>query len=458
MKTIPVEKNKEYIVEIIDQGCEGEGISKIDGYTIFIPGAIKGEKVKILIVKVNTSYAYGKIMQIILPAESRVENDCNTYKRCGGCNLRHIRYEDTLELKRNIVQNLVNKGLSQKIEVNKVIGMEKPFNYRNKAQYPVGYNKNGEIVTGIYAERTHDIIEIEECAIQQTISQRIAKWIIEYMKENHILAYNEKTTKGAIRHIVIKVGLHTKQIMCILVTNEKDIPKEKEMTRALLQEFKNIKTIVKNINTKNTNVILGKENKILYGNGYIEDKLGEYTFKISPLSFYQINPVQTEKLYNIAIESAKLTKKDTALDLYCGIGTIGIFASKEAQMVYGIEIVEQAIEDAKENAKINNVENIKFYCGDVEKVLDKIINENKTKPDVIFVDPPRKGLDGVTIQNILKYAPSRVVYISCNPATLVRDLKLLEEKYSINKIQPVDMFPYTSHVECVTVLQLKENS
>ena len=265
MKTIPVEKNKEYIVEIIDQGCEGEGISKIDGYTIFIPGAIKGEKVKILIVKVNTSYAYGKIMQIILPAESRVENDCNTYKRCGGCNLRHIRYEDTLELKRNIVQNLVNKGLSQKIEVNKVIGMEKPFNYRNKAQYPVGYNKNGEIITGIYAERTHDIIEIEECAIQQTISQRIAKWIIEYMKENHILAYNEKTTKGAIRHIVIKVGLRTKQIMCILVTNEKDIPKEKEMTRALLQEFKNIKTIVKNINTKNTNVILGKENKILYG-------------------------------------------------------------------------------------------------------------------------------------------------------------------------------------------------
>jgi 23S rRNA (uracil1939-C5)-methyltransferase len=454
-KDIPIKKNEEYIVDIIDYGCDGEGIAKIDNFTVFIPGALKGERIKILIVKVNVSHAFGKVLEVINSSCKRQEADCTTYKRCGGCNLRHIKYEETLNIKREIVQNLINKTLEKKIIPNETIGMEKPFNYRNKAQYPVGYNKNGEIVTGIYANRSHDIIELNSCAIQLPVSQEIAKFIIEFMKNNNISPYNEVTRKGTIRHIVVKVGIHTNEIMCVIVTNERKIPKEKELVNMLVEKFNNIKTIVKNINNKNTNVIMGLENEILYGNGYIQDKLGEFTFNISPLSFYQINPIQTEKLYDIAIKKANLTKDDIVLDLYCGIGTIGIFASPYVKKVYGIEIVEQAIENAKENAKINNVNNISFYCGDVENSLENVIKKEKIIPNVVFVDPPRKGLDNNTIQNIINLKPEKLVYISCNPATLVRDLKEFEHIYNVNEIQPVDMFPFTSHVECVSVLYLK---
>lgn len=454
MDNIPLKKNEEYIVDIIDNGYEGEGIAKINNFTIFIPGTIKGEKIKILIVKVNSSYAFGKILEILEKSNTRTESDCSTYKRCGGCNLRHIRYEDTLILKKDIVQNLVDKTLNTQIKVKETIGMDNPYYYRNKAQYPIGYDKDGKITTGVYAARSHEIIPINQCQIQQPISQKIAKWIINFMQENGITAYNEQTTKGVIRHVVIKVGIHTNEVMCILVTNEKNIPKEAQLVKGLIKNFNNITTIVKNINTKNTNVILGKENIVLYGNGYITDMLGEYTFKISPLSFYQINPIQTEKLYNLAIQSANLNKNESILDLYCGIGTIGIFASKKVKQVYGIEIIPQAIKDAEENAKINNIKNIKFFCGDVEKVLDEIVKKEKVKPNVIFVDPPRKGLDNNTVQNILNYAPEKIIYISCNPATLVRDLKVFEQKYDIKEIQPVDMFPFTSNVECVAVLQL----
>lgn len=455
MDKIPVEKNKEYVVDIIDHGYEGEGVAKIEQYTIFIPGAIKGEKVKILIIKVNTSHAFGKVVEILEKSDSRQEGDCNSYTRCGGCNLRHMKYEDTLKLKTNIVQNLVNKTLEDKIEVQETIGMEEPFHYRNKVQYPVGYNKDNEIVTGVYAKRSHQIVETNNCGIQQPISEKIAKFVVDFMKENYIEPYNEEKGSGVIRHIVVRVGIHTKQVMCIIVTNKKTFAKEKELVKELIQNFKEIKTIVKNINMKNTNVIMGLENHNLYGDGYIEDTLGEYTFKISPLSFYQINPIQTEKLYNLAIQKANLNKDDIALDLYCGIGTIGIFASKYVKKVYGIEIVEQAIKDAKENASINNVDNIEFYCGDVEKVLKNIIQKEDITPNVIFIDPPRKGLDKTTIESILDIKPERVIYISCNPATLVRDLKHLSEEYKIKNIQPVDMFPYTSHAELVCRLDLK---
>ena len=450
-----IKKNEIYPVTAVDDGFGGEGIAKIDNFTVFIHGAMKGEKVKILIVKVNTSHAFGKVLEIIEPSKQRKDLDCNTYKRCGGCNLRHMNYEETLKLKKEIVQNLVNKTLEQKIKVKDTIGMEKPFFYRNKAQYPVGYNKNGEIVTGIYAARTHEIIELDSCAIQMPISQQIAKFMISFMKENQISAYNEKTGKGAIRHIVVKVGIHTGEVMCIIVTNQKNIPNEKQLVESLKENFPQIKTIVKNINQKNTNVIMGQENEVLYGTGYIQDKLGNFVFNISPLSFYQINPLQTEKLYNTAIQNANLTKEDIVLDLYCGIGTIGTFASPYVKQVYGIEIVEQAIEDAKQNAKLNKIDNIQFYCGDVEQILENVLEKEKTIPNVIFVDPPRKGLDNHTIENILKIKPERFVYISCNPATLVRDLKAFEETYEIKQIQPVDMFPFTNHVECVAVLKFK---
>ena len=301
-------------------------------------------------------------------------------------------------------------------------------------------------------------------AVQNPISKKIATEVLEFVKENNVNVYNEETGKGLLRHLIVKVGIKTNEVMCVIVLNEEKFEKEQELVKLLIEKFnkddKNefkIQTIVKNINTKNTNVILGDKNIVLYGDGYIKDKLGNYVFKISPMSFYQTNPIQTEVLYNKAIEAAKLKKSDVVLDLYCGIGTIGIYASSFVSKVYGIEIVEQAIEDAKENAMINNIENIKFKCGAVENILEDLIKEENIAPNIVFVDPPRRGLDKNTIDNILKLRPEKVIYISCNPATMVRDINMMEGEYQIKEIQPVDMFPYTSHVECCSVLYLKNS-
>ena len=449
-----IKKNQEYIVDIIDYGMDGEGIAKIDNFTIFIPNAMKGEKVKILIVKVLTSHAYGKLIEIIEKSSYRLDSDCDTYQRCGGCDLRHIEYEETLNIKQNMVQNLVNKTLNKKIQVKQTIGMGNPYYYRNKAQFPVGINKQNEKVVGVFAKRSHEIIPIQDCMLQNTISQKIAFAIQKFITEKNISVYDEETQEGLLRHIVIKIGIRTHEIMCILVINGTKLPYEQELVEMLVKAY-NVKTIVKNINTKNTNVILGEENIIIHGDGYIYDILGDYTFKISPMSFYQVNPVQAEVLYNTAIEMGDFSKEDILFDLYCGIGTIGIFASSYVKKVYGIEIVEQAINDAKENAKINDIKNIEFMTGDVEKVFANLMEKKQIYPDTIIVDPPRKGLDNTTIHNILAIEPKKVVYISCNPATMVRDMKLLEEKYDIKEIQPVDMFPFTSHVECVSLLVKK---
>jgi 23S rRNA (uracil1939-C5)-methyltransferase len=455
MENSLIEKNKEYIVNIIDNGYDGEGIAKIDNFTIFVPTAIKGEKCKILIVKVCPTYAYGKIIEILEKSNVRKEEDCLTYKRCGGCSLRHIDYQYTLDMKRNMVQNLINKTLNNTIEVSNTIGMKKPYYYRNKLQYPIGKDKNQEPVMGVFAKRTHEIIPISKCIIQNEKAEEVAKYLFELIKQYHIPIYDEKKHTGTIRHIVIKIGIRTNEIMCIIVTNDESIPQENTIVEKIVDRFPEVKTIIKNINSKNTNVILGKKNIVLYGDGYIYDKLGNYIFKISPLSFYQTNPIQTELLYNKAIEFANLSKEDVLCDLYCGIGTIGIFASKFVKKVYGIEIVEEAIEDAKENAKLNNIDNIEFFAGDVEKVFEKILQEKRVTPTAIIVDPPRKGLDNTTIKTILKLNVSKLVYISCNPATMLRDLKMLEEKYFVKKIQPVDMFPFTSHVEVCALLELK---
>ena len=456
MDSSVIKKNEEYIVDIIDNGYAGEGIAKINGFTIFVPNAIKGEKIKILIVKVLSSHAFGKIIEIINKSDKRVESDCSTYKRCGGCNLRHIKYEETLKIKQNAVQSLVDKTLKNKLKVKETLGMKNPFHYRNKAQYPVGVDKEGNQVIGVFAERTHEIIPINNCLIQKEESQQIAKYILNFIKEKNISIYNEKTGNGLIRHIVTKIGIKTNEIMCIIVINGKNIPYENELIKSLITTFPGIKTIVKNINTKNTNVIMGKENINIYGNGYIYDILGDYKFKISPLSFYQVNPVQAEKLYELGVSSAKITKNDVVFDLYCGIGTISLFMSKYAKKVYGIEIVEEAVNDAKENAIINNVKNTEFIAGDVEKALDDLINNKNIIPDIVMVDPPRKGLDKKSIENIIKISPKKMIYISCNPATLIRDLSILEDIYNIAEITPVDMFPFTNGIECVAVMNLKK--
>ena len=440
---VPVKKNEEYVVKIADYGTDGEGIAKINDFTVFVAGALKNEKCKIHITKVLSSYAYAKIVEILEKSEHRVQSDCKTYPKCGGCSLRHIDYKETLQIKRQKVQNLVNKMLNDKIIVDETVGMDKPVFYRNKAIYPISQNK----MPGIFAARSHDVIEFEECKIQTINSQKIAKFILENWNNS---IYDEKTGKGLLRNIMIREGFATNEIMVVLVQNGD----KKYDASNLVKEFPNIKTVVVNVNTKNTNVVLANKNIICYGEGFIYDKLGGYTFKISPNSFYQVNPKQTEKLYNLAVEKANLKADDILCDLYCGIGTIGIFASKYVKKVYGIEIVESAVKDANENAKLNNVNNIEFILGDTEKAFDSLL-KNDIKPTVVIVDPPRKGLDDTTIENLCNLKLDRVVYVSCNPATLVRDLAKMEDIYIVKNITPVDNFCYSSHVESVAVLELK---
>lgn len=450
-----IKKNEEYVVEIIDNGFQGEGIAKIDEFTVFVPNAIKGEKVKIKILKVNSSHAFAKIIEIIESSEDRIDADCSTYPRCGGCAIRHASYEKTLEMKKQAVKTTLKKSLGRDIEISEVLKMDEPFYYRNKLQYPIGIDKNGKPVMGVFAERTHDIIPTTECKIQNELCQKIANDIFKYICENDIPVYNEKNLSGSVRHLIIRIGIKTDEVMVTLVTNTKEINKQNELISYITKKYPEIKTIAKNINSKNTNVILGKETEIIFGEGYIYDILGDFKFKISPMSFYQVNPIQTEKLYSKAVEYANLSGTETVFDLYCGIGTIGIFASKKVKKLYGIETIPEAIEDAWQNAKINNLQNAEFFVGDVEKTLPEFIKERNILADVVFVDPPRKGCDKTALDTLLKIEPKKIVYISCNPATLARDLKILEEKYEIKNISICDMFPFTHHIEVVTILKLK---
>lgn len=447
-----IKKNEIYEVDIIDNGYEGEGIAKIDGFTVFVPNTIKGEKVKIKILKVLSSHAFAKVEDFIEKSEYRVDLDCDTYSQCGGCAMRHIKYGKTLEIKKSAVESTLKKqGID--VKVNDTIGMENPYFYRNKLQYPLGLNSEGNPIMGVFVQRSHRVIETSECMIQNKRLQEVANGIFKFIKENKIPVYNEQNRSGQIRHLVLRIGIKTKEVIVTIVSNEGKIKLENELVEYITKKFGDVKTIVKNINSQNTNVILGKKNIVLYGDGYIHDDILGFKFKISPMSFYQVNPVQTEKLYSKAIELADLKGDETIFDLYCGIGTIGICASNKIKKLYGIETVPEAIEDAKKNASLNNIENSEFFVGDVEKTLPEFIEKNNIKPDVVFIDPPRKGCDSIAIQTIKKIAPEKIVYVSCNPATLSRDLKMFQDMYEIKEITPVDMFPFTSHVECVTVLK-----
>lgn len=450
-----IKKNETYEVEIIDNGFNGEGIAKIDGFTVFVPNVIKGEKVEIKILKVLSSHAFAKVEKINSTSEFRKEADCDTFAKCGGCSMRHMEYAKTLEIKKSVVESSLRKqGIS--VTVNPVIGMDKPYFYRNKLQYPVGINEQGKPVMGVFAQRSHRIIETKNCMIQNRKLQDIANDIFEFIKNNDISVYDEKNQRGQVRHLVLRIGVKTNEVMVTIVSNEEKIDNENELVKYISEKYSEIKTIVKNINSKNTNVILGNKNIILYGDGYIYDDLLGFKFKISPMSFYQVNPIQTEKLYSTAIEKAELNGDETVFDLYCGIGTIGICASKNIKKLYGIETIPQAIEDARKNAKENGIKNAEFFVGDVEKELPEFIEKNNISADMIFIDPPRKGCDKIALDTIMKICPKKIVYVSCNPATLARDLKILGEKYDIGDVTPVDMFPFTSHVECVAVLHIKK--
>jgi len=451
-----VEKNKEYIFDIISQGYEGEGIAKIDNkYPIFIEGALKGEKVKVRIVKVNKNFAYGKLMEVLEASEERVNPPCAIYKRCGGCKLQHASYKAQLDFKWDRVKDCVSKiGKLDPSIVKYPLGMEEPWRYRNKVQLPIGLI-NGEVKIGFFAPRSHDIIDMESCLIQDEIGDKVVKLTREWIEKFNIRPYNvdgEYDEKGIVRHIMIRRGFTTNEVMVVLVTNGENLPHKEEFVDLMVKNIPGIKSIIQNINSKKTNVILGLESKTLWGEDTISDYIGDFRFNISPLSFFQVNPIQTEVLYGKALEYANLTGNEEVFDAYCGTGTITLFLSQRAKKVYGVEIIPQAIDNAWINAKENKVENVEFFVGESEVVIPDLINKG-VKADVVVVDPPRKGCDKKLLDAITNINAKKIVYVSCDPSTLGRDLKVLEENgYKTLEVQPVDMFPNTSHVENVAKL------
>ncbi|MFY8223508.1 23S rRNA (uracil(1939)-C(5))-methyltransferase RlmD [Clostridium perfringens] len=451
-----VEKNKEYIFDIISQGYEGEGIAKIDNkYPIFIEGALKGEKVKVRIVKVNKNFAYGKLMEVLEASEERVNPPCAIYKRCGGCKLQHASYKAQLDFKWDRVKDCVSKiGKLDPSIVKYPLGMENPWRYRNKVQLPIGLI-NGEVKIGFFAPRSHDIIDMESCLIQDEIGDKVVKLTREWIEKFNIRPYNvdgEYDEKGIVRHIMIRRGFTTNEVMIVLVTNGEKLPHKEEFVDLMVKNIPGIKSVIQNINSKKTNVILGLESKTLWGEDTISDYIGDFRFNISPLSFFQVNPIQTEVLYGKALEYANLTGNEEVFDAYCGTGTITLFLSQKAKKVYGVEIIPQAIDNAWINAKENKVENVEFFVGESEVVIPDLINKG-VKADVVVVDPPRKGCDKKLLDAITNIDAKKIVYVSCDPSTLGRDLQVLEENgYKTLEIQPVDMFPNTSHVENVAKL------
>ena len=451
-----VEKNKEYIFDIISQGYEGEGIAKIDNkYPIFIEGALKGEKVKVRIVKVNKNFAYGKLMEVLEASEERVNPPCDIYKRCGGCKLQHASYKAQLDFKWDRVKDCVSKiGKLDPSIVKYPLGMENPWRYRNKVQLPIGLI-NGEVKIGFFAPRSHDIIDMESCLIQDEIGDKVVKLTREWIEKFNIRPYNvdgEYDEKGIVRHIMIRRGFTTNEVMVVLVTNGEKLPHKEEFVDLMVKNIPGIKSIIQNINSKKTNVILGLESKTLWGEDTISDYIGDFRFNISPLSFFQVNPIQTEVLYGKALEYANLTGNEEVFDAYCGTGTITLFLSKKAKKVYGVEIIPQAIDNAWINAKENKVENVEFFVGESEVVIPDLINKG-VKADVVVVDPPRKGCDKKLLDAITNIDAKKIVYVSCDPSTLGRDLKVLEENgYKTLEVQPVDMFPNTAHIENVALL------
>lgn len=451
-----VEKNKEYIFDIISQGYEGEGIAKIDNkYPIFIEGALKGEKVKVRIVKVNKNFAYGKLMEVLEASEERVNPPCAIYKRCGGCKLQHASYKAQLDFKWDRVKDCVSKiGKLDPSIVKYPLGMEEPWRYRNKVQLPIGLI-NGEVKIGFFAPRSHDIIDMESCLIQDEIGDKVVKLTREWIEKFNIRPYNvdgEYDEKGIVRHIMIRRGFTTNEVMVVLVTNGEKLPHKEEFVYLMVKNIPGIKSVIQNINSKKTNVILGLESKTLWGEDTISDYIGDFRFNISPLSFFQVNPTQTEVLYGKALEYANLTGNEEVFDAYCGTGTITLFLSQKAKKVYGVEIIPQAIDNAWINAKENKVDNVEFFVGESEVVIPDLINKG-VKADVVVVDPPRKGCDKKLLDAITNIDAKKIVYVSCDPSTLGRDLAILEENgYKTLEVQPVDMFPNTSHVENVAKL------
>ncbi|HEY5586020.1 MAG TPA: 23S rRNA (uracil(1939)-C(5))-methyltransferase RlmD [Ruminiclostridium sp.] len=444
--------NKTYKVEITGLTHEGQGVGKIDGFVVFVDKALIGEIVDVQITKQTKSYSVGTITKLVKPSENRVEPFCTVFDRCGGCSIQHMSYEAQLAFKTDTVrQNLKRIGGLENVQVHDAIGMDIPFHYRNKVQYPVG-TSGTDIKIGFYEKGSHNIIDSNECDIQPRESNEIRDIVRDFFKSRGISIYNEKTGKGFLRHVMVRMGFKTNEIMVVLVVNGKKMPKSDELVKLLCDKYENIKSIVINVNTENTNIILGDKNTCIYGQEYISDYIGKYKFNISPLSFFQVNPIQTEVMYGKALEYAALTGNETVFDLYCGIGTISLFLSEKAKKVIGVEVVPDAIADAKRNAELNGISNVEFLVGEAEKVIPQLCGEG-ARADVVVLDPPRKGCDEVVLKTLADMQPQTIVYVSCNPSTLARDLKYLcEYGYEVKEVQPVDMFPWTGHVETVVLM------
>ena len=491
-------KNDVVIVTIDDVGNDGEGIGRVDGYTLFVKDAVIGDIVQARITKCKKNYGYARVEKVVTPSSFRVEPKCRFHRQCGGCQIQAMSYERQLVFKQEKVRNNLIRigGFAEDVIdqiMEPIVGMDEPWHYRNKAQYPVGYDKNGNLLVGFYAGRTHDIIANTDCALGAKENRIILEAVLAYMRENNVTAYRENDGTGLVRHVLIRTGFASGQIMVCLVINGKKLPAEDKLVEKLRGlelgevEFigsgtkddclwenaaqRRIVSIAVSVNEERTNVIMGKEIRTLWGSERMEDSLRilgteeQVTFKISPLSFYQVNPKQTEKLYSLALDYAGLTGKETVWDLYCGIGTISLFMAKKAKQVYGVEVIPQAIEDARENARINGIDNVQFYVGKAEEVLPafyeketkgKPADEKMRHPDVIVVDPPRKGCDEKCLETMLAMRPERIVYVSCDSATLARDLKILAEGgYELKKVRAVDQFGHSVHVETVCCLSNK---
>ena len=446
-------KNDIVTLEIVDCGTDGEGIGKADGFTVFVKDAVIGDTVTAKIMKAKKNYGYGRLMEILKPSPYRVDPICPSARQCGGCQLQAVSYEEQKVFKEKKLRGHLERiGGFTELPMEPLIGMDEPYHYRNKAQFPVGRNKEGRIVTGFYAGRTHAIIENRDCALGIPQNKDVLDRVIAHMEKYNIAPYDEATGKGLVRHIFVRYGFFTGELMVCLIINGQDLPHQKEMVEKL-GEIPGMTSISLNINKKRNNVILGDKVKTIWGKEYITDKIGDISYEISPLSFFQVNPHQTWKLYSKALEYADLHGEETVWDLYCGIGTISLFLAQKAKFVRGVEIVSAAIEDARRNARLNKIDNVEFFVGKAEEVLPREYEKNGVYADVIVVDPPRKGCDEMLLKTILKMQPKRVVYVSCDSATLARDLRFLcDNGYELKKVCGVDQFPQTVHVETVVLL------
>jgi 23S rRNA (uracil1939-C5)-methyltransferase len=457
-KTIPVQKNDYIEVEFEDLTHDGAGVAKVDGYPLFVKNALPGEKAKIKVIKVNKGYGFGRLEEILEQSPYRVDAPCPIYKECGGCQLQHLSYEGQLLAKEKQVRDVLTRiGKLENVKVHPVLGMSEPWRYRNKAQVPVG-EREGGLIAGFYQQRSHEIIDMEACMIQQEKNDEVVQAVKRICTKYGVTAYNEQRHKGTLRHIMARHGQVTKEVMVVLVTRTSELPNKEKIVKEIVESVEGVKSIIQNVNSKKTNVILGDETRVLWGEEVIYDLIGNVKFAISSRSFYQVNPEQTKVLYDQALTYAELTGEETVIDAYCGIGTISLFLAQKAKKVYGVEIVPEAIADANRNAELNGIKNVKFAVGEAEVVIPNWYKEGIVA-DVLVVDPPRKGCDDALLQTIIEMKPKKVVYVSCNPATLARDLRVLEDGgYTTLEVQPVDMFPHTTHCEAVARIVLKEEA